>query len=473
MRTLVMKFGGSTVGTTTALTQLVSIVLTERERWDRLILVVSALDGITDQLIEAAHFAQLSQRRGYRRIAATLRARHLALVEHLIKPAERASLLPAIDGLLYDMLDICQMLSDNPLSANQTAIDAIIGIGERLSARITAALLRQNNLRSVAIDTTDLIITDDSYGNATPNMDLTRENINSQLVPMLQRGILPVLTGFIGATPSGNPTTLGRGGSDYTASIMGVCMSAEEVWIWTDVDGMMSADPLDVPSAQNIPQLSYDEAAELAYFGARVLHSKMIGMLRERAIPVRVRNVYMPQASGTLIKGLPNIADVDRLQAVTLISGVALTAEHRGSLAPISALVDEVFFRTTGNRAEIMIAAQGPLASLVCFIVPTTASPNAVHDLQLALHDRIRSESTLHGWSVKTVSVVTAVGAALERSHDLGASILTSLAGLRILGAAYSPSRCGMSIIANTQDAEEALERIHTLIATVRPISNE
>ncbi len=459
-----MKFGGSTVGTTAALAQLASIVLTERERWDRLVLVVSALDGITDQLIEAAQFAQLSQRRGYRRIAATLRARHLALIEHLIKPAERASLLPSIDSLLYDMLDICQMMSDNPLSTRQDSLDAIIGVGERLSARIIAALLRQSGLRSVAIDTTDLIITDDVYGNATPNMALTRRNIETQIVPMLERGILPVVTGFIGATSSGNPTTLGRGGSDYTASIVGVCMKADEVWIWTDVDGMMSADPLDIPQARNIPQLSYDEAAELACFGARILHARMIGLLRERRVPVRVCNIYLPQSSGTLIRELPSAQAARHLQAVALISGIALTRNQNGSLASVSALVDEVFFATTGSHAEIVIAAQGPHTSLACYIVPTTASPNAVHELHLALADRIRDTTELADWQARTVGIVTVVGAGLERSHELGAKILLALDGLRILGAAYSPSRCGMSVIVEMRDAEIALQRLHDLI---------
>jgi aspartate kinase len=462
-----MKFGGSTVGTTTGLTQLASIVLTERERWDRLILVVSALDGITDQLIEAAHFAQLSQRRGYRRIAATLRARHLALIEHLIKPAERASLLPAVDGLLYDMLDICQAMSNNPQATKQDSIDAVTGIGERLSARIVAALLRQSNLRSVAIDTTELIITNDVHGNATPDMELTRSNIETQIVPMLERGILPVLTGFIGATPTGTPTTLGRGGSDYTASILGVSMDADEVWIWTDVDGIMSADPLDIPTARNIPTLSYEAAAELAYFGARVLHSKMIGLLRERRVPVRIRNVHLPQATGTLIQEQSPAAAASRLQAVTLIPGIAFTRPRSGSLASVTALTDEVFSRITGSQAETMIAAQAPLYSLACVVVPTTAGPNAPHDLEIALKDRIRQASVAHDWSVSTVGVVTAVGAGLERSHDLGANILSAVSGLRILGAAYSPSRCGMSIIVETQDADEALQRIHDLITGI------
>jgi aspartokinase len=158
MNTLIMKFGGSSVGTTTALTQVLSIVLQEQERWQRLLLVVSALEGVTDALIEAAHLAQLSNRRGYRRIAATLRTRHMALIEHLpLGPQERASLQADVDRLLFDMLDTCQGLADRRYADRQERsqrIEAIVGVGERLSARIVAALLRQNHLRGVALDAT-------------------------------------------------------------------------------------------------------------------------------------------------------------------------------------------------------------------------------------------------------------------------------------------------------------------------------
>jgi aspartate kinase len=279
-----MKFGGSSVGTAAALTQVVGIVLHEYERWDRLIIVASALEGVTDSLLEAAHLAGLSNRRGYRRITATIRTRHLSLVEQLpLGPTERSALNADIDRLLFDMLDVCQAVADlttDTVPLNK--LDAIISVGERLAARIIAALLRQNHLRSVALDATDLIVTDDTFTNANPDMTLTRARIQEHLLPMLDRRIVPVVTGYIGGTVKGEPTTLGRGGSDLSASILGTCSDAREVWIWTDVDGMMSTDPREVENARVIPEMTYDEAAELAYFGARILHARMIAPLRER-----------------------------------------------------------------------------------------------------------------------------------------------------------------------------------------------
>ena len=427
---------------------------------------MSALEGVTDALIEASHLAQLSNRRGYRRIAATLRTRHMALIEHLpLGPIERGSLQADVDRLLFDMLDTCQGLADRRYEDNESRserIEAIVGVGERLAARIVAALLRQNNLRGVALDATDLVVTDNTYGNATINLPLTRERIVTNLVPMLDRRIIPVITGFIGSTLAGKPTTLGRGGSDYTASVMALCTNATELWVWTDVDGMMTSDPREVPDARPIPWLSYDEVAELAYFGARLLHPRMIGPLREQNIPLRVRNVFKPQQQGTLV-GADNGRNQPALKAVTAIQGLALQAPHSGPLAGIAGLVEQTLFATTGSHADVMISAQSSTQSFVCFVIPTTAGPDALHTLRQALDEPIHSSES-DGWSARTVSVITTVGTRLDELHQLTAGIFQGMKGVRILALSQGPSRCSLSVVTEPQDAEQTLQQIHQLI---------
>lgn len=464
MRTLTMKFGGASVGSTTALTQVLSIVLQEHEQWDHLLLVVSALDGVTDLLIEAAQLANLSNRRGYRRIVTTLRTRHLSLVEQLpLGVMERSALQADIDRLLFDMLDTCETLAEkpNPATAPST-VDKIIGAGERLAARIVAALLRQNSLRGVAIDATDLIVTDAAFGNAAPLMDLTHQKIERILLPMLTRRIIPVVTGFIGATISGQPTTLGRGGSDYTASILAVSAHAEELWIYTDVDGMMSADPQEIAEARTIPHLSYNEVAELAYFGARILHARMIGPLREQHIPLRIKNVFKPREAGTLIHDLtanPGHA----LKAVTSIQGLGLSAPYSGPLNSIAEMVDKALKTTIGSHAEVMISSQSSECSFVCFLIPTTAGPEAVRAAHATLEKWLHTSNTAR-WTIQPVGVVTVIGAHLdELPHTIG-SIFNVLNGVRVLGIAQGPSRCSLSIVVNQDDAERTLSQLHTLI---------
>ncbi|MBZ0283604.1 MAG: aspartate kinase [Anaerolineae bacterium] len=464
MGTLVMKFGGSSIGTTTALTQVLSIVLHEREEWDRLVLVASALDGVTDALIEAAHLAQLGNQRGYRRIIANLRTRHLALIEELpLSTTERTAIQADIDRLLFDMLDVYQNMSQMAEANLQQAFDATIGVGEKLSARIIAALLRQNELRSVAIDSTSLLITDEVYGNASPNLALTKAQITENLLPILERGIIPVVTGFIGATKSGKPTTLGRGGSDYTASVLGVCINTNEIWIWTDVDGMMSADPREIPNARVIPALSYEEVAEMAYFGARILHARMIGPLREQRIPLRVKNVFKPQQSGTLIHNLPPERSRP-IKAVTSIPGLALMTERSGVISPISALVDKTLFMTAHNQADVMISSQSSTRSLVCFLIPTSAGPDAVHTTRQTLEENLNENPETQAWTIQPVSIVTAISANLDEFPQAMANIVQVLGGIRIIAMAQGPSNCSLSLVVDTHNAEETLERIHQLV---------
>ena len=465
MTTLVMKFGGSSVGTTTALMQVLSIVLHERENWDRLILVVSALEGVTDALIEAAHLAQLGNQRGYRRIVANLRMRHLALIEELpLGTTERTALQADIDRLLFDMLDIYQSMTqasaDTPVPDK---VDMTIGVGERLASRVIAALLRQNDLRSVAIDANNLIITDNAFGNAMPNIDLTRELVMTNLLPMLDRKIIPVVTGFIGATSKGKMTTMGRGGSDLTASVLGVCTKADEVWIWTAVDGMMSTDPREVPDARVIPLLSYQEVAELAYFGARILHARMVAPLSQEKIPLRIKNVYKPQQAGTLIQQT-NQSNPRLLKAVTSIAGLGLSAERSGPLSPISILVDQTLFATTHSHADVMISSQSSTRSFVCFLIPTSAGPDAIHSARAALEDNLSENPESAQWVVSPVSIITVISERLDEWPELSAAILSALGKTRILAIAQGPSHCTVSVVVEPQDAEDALLLIHQLV---------
>ena len=464
MSTLIMKFGGTSIGTAAALTQVLSIVLHEHKRWNNLILVASALDGVTDMLLEAAHLAQVSNQRGYRRIAATLRTRHLSLVEHLpLGPAERTALQADIDRLLFEMLDVCQQVAGTPNdNLSPVVTDMIAGVGERLSARIIAGLLRQNDLRGVAIDGTDVIITDSVHGNATPDMAATRERINQNLTPMLSRQIIPVITGFIGASREGKTTTMGRGGSDYTASVLSVCARADEVWIWSDVDGMMTTDPREVDSARVIEELSYNEVAELAYFGARILHARMIRPLRENNIPLRIKNVFKPQLAGTLIRHIDTPLP-PRIKAVTAIQGIGLTADRSGSLSDITRLVDEALFQTTGNRADVMISSQSSGRSFLCFVIPTSAGPEAVDTILAAINDRLAQYRDSTAWNADSVSIITAIGDYMDENAILIGTIMNQINGVKILGIAQGPSRSSLSIVIDPADTEQTIRRIHEL----------
>ena len=464
MRTLAMKFGGASLGTATALTQVLGIIIHESERWDRILIVASALEGVTDMLLEAARQARISNRRGYRRIAATLRTRHLALVDHLpFDDTDRIALKADIDMLLSDMLDKFQKIAGNlndELSPSMS--DALVAVGERLSARIIAALLRQNDIRGVAVDGTELLVTDDVHGNANPIVPLTEQRVSGLLAPMLERRIVPVVSGFIGATENGETTTLGRGGTDLTASVLSALLAADELWIWTDVDGLMSADPRTVADACVIPALSYQEAAELAYFGAKILHTRMIVPLADRQLPLRIKNVYQPQESGTLVT-CETTQGRSIIKAVTSIQGLSLSRPASGSMAGITRLVGNTLFKSMGMRAEVMIASQSSNSSFLAFVIPTSIGIDGVDHLTRELQGKMAEHPEKMPWRIETISMVTAIGNHLTSAPGLLAAVLRKLDGLTIFGLAVGPSKCSITVAVSPADEFAALTGIHEL----------
>ena len=467
MATLTMKFGGGSLGTARSLGAALDIIRRQAERWERLVIVVSALEGVTDMLLEAAQLARVSDRRGYRRIAATLRTRHLALLEQLpFDEPVQSDLKAAIDALLSDMLDQCQKVAnslDDDLLPGMN--DAVVAVGERLSARIMAALLRQHVISAVAVDGVDLLVTDAVHGNANPILDETEKRVHALLIPMLERDIVPVVTGYIGATAAGATTTLGRGGTDYTASVLSALLGADELWIWTDVDGMMSADPREVPEAHVTARLDYSEAAELAYFGARILHAKMMGPLAESGLPLRIRNIFRPDQSGTLISGAADETEA-RIKAVTSIQGLALRRAASGSLAGITKLVGNTLFKTLGMRSEVMIASQSSTSSFLCLVIPTSIGIDGVDRLQRALIDKMAEYPQKMPWQIETVALVTAIGRGINAKPELLSAVLGALEDIEVYGLALGPANCGLTVALGQPDAREAVRRIHAL--TVR-----
>jgi aspartate kinase len=279
----------------------------------------------------------------------------------------------------------------------------------------------------------------------------------------LERKIVPVVTGFIGATSKGKPTTLGRGGSDYTASVLGVCINATEIWIWTDVDGMMSADPRDIEEARVIPSLSYEEAAELAYFGARILHTRMIGPLSDEKIPLRIKNVYKPQQAGTLISDT-TLARSRTLKAITSISGLAVEAKRSGEFSPIPVVYDKAVMAAPNSQLDIILSAQSATRSLACFLIPTTAGPDAIHTIRLTMEENLQANPLTQNWVVKNITFVTAISANLDSWPTVTAAIMQRLKHLHVLAFSYGPSNSSFTLVVENKEAEEALSLIHEMV---------
>ena len=301
MARITMKFGGTSVGSPEAIAQVADIVKETFDQQNEVLVVCSAMNGVTNLLIEGAQTAAAGNPTRYQAIAAQLRELHSNAIRQLLpSDVERISIRDEVDSLIDEFETLCYgiyVLRE----ASPRVMDKVSSLGERMSVPIVSAAIRQRGVPSTTISASYLIVTDERFQNAGVLFAETEERVRRELVPVLAQCIVPVVTGFLGATRDGVITTLGRGGSDYSAAILGAYVDSDEVWIWSDVDGVMTADPRVAPDAAVLPVLSYGEVAEMAYFGAKVLHPKTVQPLVDRNIPIRVKNTFNASHPGTLL----------------------------------------------------------------------------------------------------------------------------------------------------------------------------
>ena len=333
MTLIVHKFGGTSVGSAERFAAVAEILSRVEHQ---AVVVVSAMSGVTTQLIAGARAAAEGRDTVYREVKAGLLTRHLDVVDALLtRSRERLE----VGGFVEDRLHELERLYRSIAVLGEVTVrglDAVASFGEQLSSHILAAALRERDVRAEAVSATEALVTDDAFGAAQPLMAQTRARLQARVGPLVERGVIPVITGYIAATETGVTTTLGRGGSDYTAAIVAAGLDADEVWIWSDVDGILTADPNIVPQARTLPELSYSEAADLAYYGADVLHPKTVGPVVAAGIPLRLRNSFNPQHPGTLVVRSPR-ADRERLPAIISTTGLTMLAVGSRDDAPLAA----------------------------------------------------------------------------------------------------------------------------------------
>jgi aspartate kinase len=467
MTTLTIKFGGTSVGRAEALTQAADIALEQAPNWDRLVVVVSAMSGVTDALTQGALTAASGDSQTYRAIVTDLRARHYRAVDTLLpSDGARTQLLATVDEYLDEFATFCR--SVHVLGeVTPRAMDAIISLGERINARTLAALLRQQGAHSDAVDATELIVTDDTFQSAVPLMDATRARVSARLAPLLDEGIIPVVTGFIGATEEGVTTTLGRGGSDYSAAILGDCLDADEVWIWTDVDGVMTADPRIVSDARTIPTLSYSEVSELAYFGAKVLHPRTIRPVIERDIPLWVKNTFNPTCPGTRIVREPE-STPGTIKAVTAIQGLSMvTVEGRGMMG-VPGIAARTFSAVASQGASVLMISQASSEQSICFVIPTETVPPVIHAIEEEMALELARRDVDRVWALDDVVILTAVGAGMRGTPGVAGRIFGALGrgNINVIAIAQGSSECSISLVVAAEAAADAVRQIHSEVIT-------
>jgi aspartate kinase len=469
-KTLVMKFGGTSVGSSKAMAGVAQIVKEARANWPRVVVITSALSGVTNLLLESAASAARGDASLLPDAEQALLANHQTIAVSLVPDqARRAAVMEEIGGLVRSFVELCQAISVLG-EATPRALDAVASLGERMSVRLLAAVLESAGIPSKYVEAGEIIITDDNFQAAHPDFSLTTEQARRTLLPLLEEGLTPVITGFLGATREGLITTLGRGGSDYSAGILGAVLPADEVWIWTDVDGVMTADPRLVPDAQTLPQISYSEIAELAYFGAKVLHPKTIRPVVEAGIGLRICNTFNPEHPGTRLiangKVEKSLAGEKVIKAVTAIRQQRLvTIEGRGMLG-VPGVAARAFAAVASTGTSVPLITQASSEQSICFSIPSEASAAVLNALEKVFSAELARRDIDRVWASEDVSIITVVGHGTRNTPGVAGQIFTQLgkAGINVLAIAHGSSDVSISMVVNSAETEKAVRTLHELI---------
>lgn len=452
----VMKFGGVCVESGAMIRKSANVVKDYVKAGWSVVAVVSAMAGVTDSLLEALSWAEAGDARFVATFIERLGERHLeALKDSVARPELRAQvegeLKGEVEGLKQLLTAACLLKEVTPRTR-----DHVLSFGERLSARIFTASLIDLGLKAKYLTGWEAgIVTDDRFGAARPIMSLTYERLQAKLSPLLAEGIVPVVTGFIAATPDGVVTTLGRGGSDYTATIIGAALKVDEVVMWKDVEGIMTADPKLIPEARSIPLMSYEEVMELAYFGAKVVHPMALDPAMKEGIPIRLKSIFKPDGGGTLItkaaaEGVVKAVTMVREAATITVSGASMIEAPTMSLEVLKAL-DEV-----GVRPLMM--SQGSSQASISLAVPRGTLNKALRSLRR----RLAGEDFKVDFE-DDVCIITVIGAGMKGRPGVAARVFKAVAerGVNIRMIAQGSSELNISFVVKEADGIKTMRAIH------------
>lgn len=455
----VLKFGGTSVGDARRVRESARIALSQP---GPRVLVVSAASGVTNLLLDAARAAGRGDRDAMAAAVAEIHARHANILAGLGDADVRAGAEAAVDHL-HCSLDAAldEILAEGALSPQFS--DRVVSHGEKSMATMMAATVRDMGTPAEAIFTDTVLATDGRHTSARPDRERTRQRAAEVVRPLLEAGVTVVATGFIGFAPSGATTTLGRGGSDYSATLLGAALDAEEVQIWTDVPGVLSADPRKVATSRVVSEVSYDEAQELAHFGAKVLHPRTIRPAVAQNIPVRILSTFAPTQSGTVVTAN---ASGQRIKAVTTLKGLILLTLDVPELEDLAPAASAVFRVMHEEQIEIVTVSQSSSRRRMTFLVDAVLGGCA--RLQDRLNNELEDVEAIVGCE-ESVAVVAAVGDGAANSPAALARMLAVLdrSDVPVLATNQQNSNAAMVVVVHESTSDKAVQVVHD--AFIRP----
>jgi aspartate kinase len=445
---LVLKFGGTSVGSAERFEGVLKLLSDLQNSNQQAVIVLSAMSGMTNALIAGANLAVNRDLKGALQKLATIRDTHEQCVENLfVKSQQSMNLLKDIEASLQELEILFKGISYLG-ELTKRSLDAVSGMGELLSSKILAAYAESRGLKVQWVDAREIMITDENFGKANPLWSKLIPLAKEKLNPILDSGKIVITQGFIGATEYGASTTLGRGGSDFSASVLGVALDASEIQIWTDVDGMMTADPRVVKDAIVISEVSFQEASELAYFGAKVLHPLTIAPAVDKNIPVRILNTLRPEAPGTIIKATVNATGL--ICAIASKKGISAFFITSPRMLMAHGFLTRVFEVFDKHQTSIDLISTSEVSVSI-----TTDRTDTVEKISadLAEHGEVRLLSN--------VAIITVVGRQFREKSGIAGQVFDALRNINIIMISGGASDINLSFVVSEDQSDQAIRQLH------------
>jgi aspartokinase/homoserine dehydrogenase 1 len=455
----VWKFGGASLADAAAIRRAAGLIASHN---GPLVVVCSALGGVTDLLLEGARLAMAGDARQAERTTARIVSRHQHVVKELVPagPARRA-LLASIDDAGREYRDICAAARVLGRLDPRTS-DMLVARGERLSAAILAATLSASGIKNRYVDALDVVDTDGHHGGAAPLIAATARRARRIVQPLLRRRIITIVPGFIGRTPDGSVTTMGRGGSDLTATLLARALGAKQVVLWKDVPGILTADPRLVPDARLIPELHHREAAEVAHYGAKVLHPRALIPIAGTRITLRVRSFLDTTSPGTEVTARRSV-NGHPVKALAIVRSQAVVTVAGKGMAGVPGIAARTFTAVHNEKVSVSTIFQASSENSIGFTLPDTEAARAVAAIRAAFSDELSSGLIDNVTSRPGMAVIAVVGEGMVGTPGIASRVFSSLytAGISVVAIAQGSSERNISFVVAEGDAAEAARRVH------------
>lgn len=462
---LVMKFGGTSIGDAERIKRVSEIVANEYNKGNEIAVVVSAMPGVTDSLIEIANQVISSYSKADKKLETffkEIRKNHKKTITEVITNIEcRDNVINKMDENLKKLRIGLQYVKSSKELA-PASYDYIVSFGEKLSAPIISGAIEGKGIESISLTGDEAgIITDSNFGNSEPIMTLTKKRLSGRIIPLLKKGVVPVVTGFIAKNRKGVQTTLGRGGSDYTASIIGASISADEVIIWKDVEGFMTADPKVVPNARLINTLSYGEAIELASFGAKILHPRAIEPLIEKKMKMHIKYTLDPSHPGTFVHSPDPIAR-NPITGIATINNAVLLRIRGARQMSLENVAFNVFKALDSKNVDVKMFASATSAPEVSLVIDENYLEGALKALK-ALKKDFGKKRLINYDLEKGYSIITVVGEGMRGRYGIAGEVFSALGeeDINVAMIAQSSSELNISFIVEHNDRDKAVRIVH------------